>query len=116
MAAAIARGDILLTPFPFTDLSGTAFRPALVVSQGPIGQDLVLAAISSVVRVPPAPADLLVDPAHAEFGLTGLRKSSVIRLHKLATVEQSVIQRRLGRIGAQLQAEADRLLRLVLGL
>jgi mRNA interferase MazF len=76
----------------------------------------LLATISSVVRGTLAPTDCTVDATHPEFPLTGLRVTSVIRLHKLAAVDQSVIVRRLGRIGPQLQAEVDRLLRDVLGL
>jgi mRNA interferase MazF len=115
-AVVLARGDIVLTRFPFTDLTGAKARPAVVVSQGQIGQVVVLAAISSVVRGALAPTDLGVTPAHAEFAGTGLRLPSVFRMHKLAAVERSVIIRRLGRLGPQLQAEVDRLLRAALGL
>ena len=116
MHPALTRGDIILTRFPFTDLSGSAVRPALVVSQGAIGQDLVLVGISSVVRGAGASADVALPTTHPEFALTGLRVNSVIRTHKLAAVEQTVIVRRLGHIGPLLQAEVDRLLRSVLGL
>jgi mRNA interferase MazF len=112
----LSRGDVVLTQFPFTDLTGASLRPALVVSVGQIGQDIVLVGISSVVRGALAPTDYTMDASHPEFGLTGLRVTSVFRLHKLATVERSVIVRRLGRIGPQLQAEVDNLLRVVLGL
>jgi mRNA interferase MazF len=81
-----------------------------------MGQDLVLIAISSVVRGALAPTDYTVEGTHPEFTLTGLRVTSVLRMHKLAAVERSVIVRRLGRLGPQLQAEVDRLLRVVLGL
>src|SRR5205823_2199996 len=111
-----ARGDVVLTKFPFTDLTGSAVRPALVVSQGLIGQDLVLAAISSVLRGSLSPTDFTVDTSHPEFPQTGLRVTSVFRMHKLAAVERSIINRRLGHIGPLLGAEMDRLLRLVLGL
>jgi mRNA interferase MazF len=116
MPAPLARGDVVLTQFPFTDVSGAAVRPALVISPGLIGQDLVVAAFSSVVRGPVAPTDFKIDTTHPEFALTGLRVVSVIRMHKLATVEQSVIVRRLGRIGPLLQAEVETRLRTVLGL
>jgi mRNA interferase MazF len=97
-------------------LSGSAVRPALVVSQGAIAKDVVLAGISSVIRGSIAAADYLLDTSDPEFVPTGLRVSSAIRLHKLVTVESSVIQRRLGSIGPRTQAEVDRRLRLVLGL
>jgi mRNA interferase MazF len=115
-APALARGEVVLTRFPFTDLTGASLRPALVVSHGAIAEDVVLVAISSVIRGAAAPTDLSVDTSHPEFALMGLRVPSVIRLHKLVTVERSVITRRLGRIGPRLQAEVDRLLRVVLGL
>ena len=116
MTAPLVRGDVVLTRFPFTDLTGASVRPALVVSTGLIGHDLVLAGISSVIRGAAIPTDLIVDTIHPEFSQTGLRVASVLRLHKLAAVESTVIIRRLGRIGPQLQQDADRILRLVLGL
>jgi mRNA interferase MazF len=86
------------------------------VSPGRIGQDLVLAGISSVVRSGAIPTDVLVESSHAEFGATGLRVASVIRLHKLASVEVKVVARRLGRLGPNLQSEVDRCLKAALGL
>ena len=111
-----SRGDVLLTKFPFTDLSGSSLRPCLVVSPGSIGQDLIVAGISSVVRGGVIATDILVDLSHAEFSNTGLRVASVMRLHKLAAIEQSVIIRRLGSIGPRLQTLVDRCLRTALGL
>jgi mRNA interferase MazF len=116
MRQALSRGDVVLTPFPFTDLTGSSLRPAIIVSQGTIGKDVVLAGISSVIRGGQVTVDLLVDGSHPEFLQTGLRVPSVIRLHKLAAVEHSILTRRLGQLGPQLQSEVDRLLRVVLGL
>jgi len=75
---------VVLTRFPSTDLTGASLRPAVVVSQGQIGQDLVLAAISSVARGMFVPTDYTVETTHPECALTGLRVTSVIRMHKLA--------------------------------
>jgi mRNA interferase MazF len=113
---ALARGDVVLSRFPFTDLSGASVRPALVVSNGLIGQDLVISAISSVIRATLPATDLLVESTHPEFAVTGLRVPSVIRVHKLVAVEQSVVVRRLGKIGAVLQQEVDQRLRTLLQL
>ena len=44
------RGDVVLLPFPFTDLSSSKRRPALVISPDAFNdqmQDLVVAAIAS---------------------------------------------------------------------
>jgi mRNA interferase MazF len=97
-----SRGDVVLTRFPFTDLTGASLRPAVVVSSGQIGQDIVLAAVSSVVRAALAPTDYKIETTNPEFALTGLRVTSVLRIHKLAAVEHSIIVRRLGRLGPQL--------------
>lgn len=116
MNVVLSRGDVLLTRFPFTDLTGSSVRPALLVSTGQIGQDYVLAGISSVIRGGAIATDIVVAPSHPEFAQAGLRVASVFRMHKLATVESNVIVRRLGKIGPQLQLEVDRMLRLVLGI
>src|SRR5213592_1549048 len=103
MRGPISRGDVVLTRFPFTDLTGSSVRPALVVSAGLIGDDLVIAGISSVVRGSVAATDLTVATKHPEFDQTGLRVTSVLRMHKLAAVEANVVIRKLGWIGPQLQ-------------
>ena len=113
---ALAQGDVVLVPFPFSDLSGNKVRPALIISPGQIGEDVVLMAISSVVRGTLAPTDLVVPDIHPEFAMTGLQRASVLRAHKLFTVERTLITRRIGRIGPQLQLEVSNLLRVVLSL
>ena len=53
------RGTVVLTPFPFTDLSGTKVRPAVVVSPSDRpGEDVILAFISSVKPPTLLPTDL----------------------------------------------------------
>ena len=45
------RGTIILTPFPFTDLTKNKVRPALVVSSNKRNDnDVIIAFISSVFR------------------------------------------------------------------
>ena len=113
MAANYVRGEVVLTLFPFTDLSGSKVRPALVVSDGAIGDDVILIALSSVVRRTVA-TDFLLETSHADFADTGLKVASVFRTHSLLTVERSVIARRLGHVSATVQAEIDQRLRVAL--
>jgi mRNA interferase MazF len=84
-------GSIVLTRFPFTDLSGDKRRPALVVSRDNDRRpDLVVCFITSIPRTGPDMA-----PLAATAG-TGLKVPSVVRFDKLATLDRSVIAGRLG--------------------
>jgi mRNA interferase MazF len=116
MKDTLARGDVVLTKFPFTDLTGSSLRPAVVVSPGSIAQDVILVAISIVIRGAASAYDYTIEESHPEFELTGLRVASVLRTHKLAAVELNVLVRRLGRLGPELKTELISRLRTVLGL
>ena len=66
-------------PFPFTDLTATKIRPAVVVSANPQGQDVTLAFISSVVPASPGPFDVVVPTTDPSFGATGLKRASAVQ-------------------------------------
>jgi mRNA interferase MazF len=106
------RGTTVLVPFPFTDLSGRKVRPALVVSRSDrSGTDLILAFISTYQQQPLLPTDLLIEDTHPDFRLTGLKRSSVIKLDKLVTVEASIVLGELGHLPIALLREVDQRLR-----
>jgi mRNA interferase MazF len=84
-------GSIVLTRFPFTDLSGDKRRPALVVSRDNHRRtDVVVSFITSVPRSGPDMVPLGVLPG------TGLKVPSVVRFDKLATLDLQVIAGKLG--------------------
>jgi mRNA interferase MazF len=111
------RGRIVLVPFPFDDLSGIKVRPALCLTY-PIGgyQHVIAAFITSAVPSTFAASDLVLDPADADFGRTGLRVRSVVFTHRLMTVSTSVILRNLGRLSDDKLVQVDERLRAVFGL
>lgn len=85
------QGKIVLIPFPFTDLSGSKVRPAVILSNKTIGDDIILAFISSNTK------------KKGTFGVrikmdkkNGLKSDSVILVSKIATLEKKII---LGEIG-----------------
>jgi len=86
-----AFGSIVLTRFPFTDLSGAKRRPALVVScENERRSDLIVCFITSTLRAGPDMAALDATPG------TGLKVPSVVRFDKLATLDRAVIAGKIG--------------------
>jgi mRNA interferase MazF len=108
---------IVLTSFPFDDLTGQKVRPALCLTN-PIGtlRHVVLAYISSNVPTSLDQSDLLLEPGTSEYQASGLRVRSLIRLHRLITVTTSIIQRQLGSLTAPTEALVQQKLRTFLEL
>jgi mRNA interferase MazF len=89
----------VLVPFPFTDLSATKQRPALVISPDRLNDarpDLVVAAITS--QIPVMLSEDEVRLADAELVACGLPKPSIVKLGKIFTIHQGLIRKRLGRL------------------
>ena len=86
-------GSIVLTRFPFTDLSGGKVRPALVISRDNARRsDLVLAFITSKPQAAAMPDALAIQPS----AQNGLKVASVVRFDKIVTLETRVIAGKLG--------------------
>lgn len=93
-------GDIVLIRFPYTNLKAGKLRPALLVAIAPgYHKDLLLALITSRVHQAVPDFDEIIEPDDSDFKKTGLKVRSVIRLGRLATVDASVIDARLGEVG-----------------
>ena len=69
-------GDIILLPFPFTDLTGSKKRPALVMLSGSL--DVIVSFISTAKN--------------------GLKKLSLVRTGKIASLDKVLVIGRLGNI------------------
>lgn len=110
MSQRFRRGDVLLIRFPFTDLSGSKRRPAVLLAEYP--PDVVVAFISSVIPSRLESSDVLLQPTAS----AGLKSSSVLRLHKLATLEEGLITRRLGQLGQPVLTAIDKALMSALGI
>jgi mRNA interferase MazF len=106
----LSRGDIVLVAFPFTDLSTTKRRPALVLWADQAQTDFTLAFISSQHLGQPGVGEAVILPTHPEFSLTGLSTASKIRATKLVTLARTLLTRWLGRVGPLLAADVDRAL------
>ena len=111
------RGDVVLVPFPFTDLTTEKLRPAVIVSAEPQESDIDITFISSIAPPGELPvADFPLAPNHPDFPQTGLKKASVFKVKKLLTIERTKIIRRLGKVSPAIQKELDRRLKEALSL
>ncbi len=91
MTSSFRAGDVVLVTVPFTDGTGGKRRPAVVLLD--VGDaDVVVAPITSRLR----PSTYHVDIV--EWESAGLLKPSLVRLHKPATVDRTLVEQRLGRL------------------
>jgi mRNA interferase MazF len=105
-------GDVILVPFPFTDQSQSKQRPAVIVSSARYHAerpDLILMAVTSQVRSPPAFGESPV----RNWQAAGLLKLSVVK-PVLATLEQRLVRKTLGRLTETDRSALSAALRLVL--
>jgi mRNA interferase MazF len=89
--ATYAAGDIVLLQFPFTDAAGSKRRPALVLLDTG-DEDIVVARVTGQLSA--TPQDVALD----EWKQAGLLLPSVVRLHKVATLQRGLIDKKLGRL------------------
>lgn len=85
-------GEIILLPFPFSDLSGAKVRPAVVLASD--RQDIVVVFITTV-----KPSGEFV-PIKAT-AINRLKQDSFIRYTKLASVEQKLAIGKIGELTAK---------------
>jgi mRNA interferase MazF len=86
-------GDLLLVDFPMTTSGPAKPRPALVVLDTG-DADVMLARVTTQSRNTP------FDVPIADWKKSGLLAPSIVRLHKIATVAKTRVQRVLGRLEA----------------
>lgn len=84
--ATFSRGDVVKVPFPYTDRDVRQRRPALVVSDQPLGDDGRMHWVLMITSADHRrwPGDVALDRRHGEAGLPA---PSLIRTSKIATVE-----------------------------
>lgn len=111
---AFRRGDVVLIPFPFTDLSASKTRPAVVVSSEVYHQhrsELLLAYVSSQV----AKVDPEIDCLLSNWQVAGLLKPSFVR-PKIAAIEPELVVYTIGKLLPNDMAQVDSSLRRAMGL
>jgi len=102
------KGDIVLVPFPNSDLTLGKLRPALVLFEDDMENETTIAYISSKTPIIPSPCDILVTRGTQSFNESGLKMNSVIKMNKIATIKNRFIAGLLGSADAALQSEVNK--------
>jgi mRNA interferase MazF len=95
----VTPGEIALVCFPFTDLAATKKRPALVlarVTRSPRNRRAVLAMITSQIEALRLDGDVEL----RDWKPAGLLHPSLLRLAKVATVDEELVDRTIGKLSA----------------
>jgi len=87
------KGDIVVVPFPFSDLSSIKRRPALVLISL-LGPDIVLCQITSKQRID----DYSIELSNEDFAQGGLDRVSYLRIDRIFTAEKSIVLRKAGKL------------------
>ena len=100
----MVKGEIVLIPFPFTDLSDSKLRPALILIEDTL--DITVCFITTNTSLP-EPTDVLVTPNSNN----NLKKVSLIKTSKIATLDKSLAKGLLGKLTANELALVDQSLK-----
>ena len=89
----LIRGEVVVIPFPFSDLKKSKRRPALVLAELQ-GEDIILCQITSKTV-----KDMYSIPlSDGEFETGNIKQKSNIRPNRIFTADKSIILYRIGKI------------------
>ena len=110
-AGAVRPGTVVLVRFPFSDLSDSKLRPAVVLAEAGRG-DLVLVQVTSNPYADVRAVELTGD----SFEDGGLQRTSYARPGKLFTANESLVARSAGQLSSRAGgAVVDAVVRLLRG-
>ena len=105
----MTKGDIILVTFPFTNLSGSKLRPAVILFESNL--DFTACFITTQIQWQ-EPTDVLLLPNQNN----GLRKESLIRTNKIATIDRQLAKGLLGKLNNEELLDLNSKLKLLLQL
>lgn len=94
------KGDVVLVPFPFTDLSGVKVRPAVVAADLG-GDDVILCQVTSRFR----DDGYTIALSDSDFVEGKLDRDSLIRVNKVFTMDRRKIIVVIGKLSPSKRAE-----------
>ncbi len=94
------KGDVVLVPFPFTDLSGVKVRPA-VVAANVGGDDVILCQVTSRFR----DDGYSITLSDSDFVSGRLDRDSLIRANKIFTMDRHKVITVIGKLSSSKRSE-----------
>jgi mRNA interferase MazF len=105
----MAKGDIVLITFPFTDLTGQKLRPAVILASTNL--DLTVCFITTQIQQQES-TDIVLLPT----SINGIRKLSLVRTSKIATLDKKLAKGLLGRLTINEISDLNKNLKILLDL
>ena len=100
-------GEIVLVKFPFTNNLGFKKRPALIIKDTNDGDVIVC-------RIPSKLYTSSYDIELKNWSQNGLQLPSVIRVHKMASLEMNMIDRKLGEVDNNVKTQVINIIQTLL--
>ena len=105
----LVKGDVIVAPFPFSDLSATKKRPALLVATL-TGDDVLLCQITTKI----ASDSYAISLSQSDFVSGKLKHDSNIRPNRLFTADSNIILYRAGAISStKMQEVVDKIIAII---
>lgn len=95
------RGDVVVVPFPYTDLSGAKRRPAIAVSNS-VGEDVILCQITT------KHGENSIKFSQTDMESGKMEVESFIKPARIFTISNSLIVYKLGRATKKKQTEISK--------
>jgi len=106
------KGDVVLIPFPFTDLTSAKTRPAVIVSTGSYEKETGNFMVAMITSVPQSTS---YDYEVKDWRTANLLAPSWVRI-KIATINPKLVRYKPGSLANVDLIEVDKRIRLALGL
>ena len=101
----LVKGDVVVLPFPFSDLSASKKRPALIAA-ALSGEDIILCQITSSARKD----EYAVALKNQDFRQGKLNVDSMIRPNRLFTAEKSLVLYKIGTVANEKGKEVEKMI------
>lgn len=105
-----SRGEVVLVRYPFSDLSGSKIRPAVIINAPHTSKDVFILPLTSKTK-----SLLTGEFALKDWSKAGLNIETAVK-RGIYTVHQNLVAQRVGKLSDSDLKELDDALRLWLGL